>query len=394
MVLKRRLLLLVAMGIFVILAGCTAEQPTPDQELARWLSEAKLDAQETPEELYRAALEEDTLVVYTTTTRMYDVKESFESAYPGLSVEVYDARAHDMVESLLNAFEHRDWQWDVIICADDDGRLTEQLLPTHMLNTYLPQDIAPALAEGAADGLLYFVGECEQLFYNSDVYDASPVSNWWQLTEPQWRGRVYMNSPLRSMPAYGLLHSVIANSDKMAAAYEAHYGKPLSVPEGSSAGQIFWERLVANGLQFTTSSNELVEIVGAPGQTEPPVAFMISSKLRRTEIGLQVAPAYGVIPCDGVYAPNSVSIAGGAKNISAAKLFVRWLLGETDGTGEGLQPYQKDGTWPVRTDVPCLSPLTLDEGNFWFNDKSEVITQRETILAFWSRLQGAGSTGS
>lgn len=54
---------------------------------------------ETPEELYEAALKEDTLVVYSTTTRIYKVKESFEAAYPGLTVEVYDTRAHDMVET-------------------------------------------------------------------------------------------------------------------------------------------------------------------------------------------------------------------------------------------------------------------------------------------------------
>ena len=389
---KKSLAILLTSALLACLFGCGGPAaPTAEQELAAWLEQARLDAQETPRQLYEAALREDTLVVYSTTTRIYQVKESFEAAYPGLTVEVYDTRAHDMVEALRLAYENREWNCDVIICSDDNGSLTQELLPLRIVNKYVPYDIAPALREEANRELLYFVGECEQLFYNAEVYDESPVKNWWELTEPQWRGKVYMNSPLRSFPAYALVHSVIANSDKMEQAFEARYGVPMQIPPGSSAGKVFWEKLVANGVHFTTSSNELVEVVGMPGQSDPPVAFMISSKTRRNEVGMQVAAAYGAAPCDGVYAPNSVSIAGGAKNVNAAKLFIRWLLGETDGTGEGLKPYLLDGTWPVRTDVQTGTAVSMSEGNFWFNEKDDVISREKEILAFWSGLQGAAA---
>ena len=379
---------LLAATLLLGLTGCgKAAVSESEQALTEWLAQAKLDGQETPEQLYEAALEEDTLVVYSTTTRIYQVKESFEAAYPGLTVEVYDTRAHDMVEALLHSYENREWNCDVVICSDDNGNLTSELLPLHIVNKYVPYDIAPALREEANEQLLYFVGEMEQLFYNTEVYDKCPIDNWWELTEPQWQGKVYMNSPLRSFPAYSLVHSVIANSDKMAEAYLLRYGKPLEVPEGSNAGKLFWEKLVQNGVHFTTSSNELVEVVGTAGQADPPLAFMISSKTRRNNVGLQVGAAYGVTPCDGVYAPNSVSIAGGAKNISSAKLFIRWLLGETDGTGEGLKPYLLDGTWPVRTDVQTQSPVTIEDGNFWFNQKDDVIAREDEILEFWIGLQ-------
>lgn len=385
---KRWIAILLAVVLLLVTSGCGAPAVSPSEmELTQWLEQANLEAEETPAQLYEAALKEDTLVVYSTTTRIYKVKESFEAAYPGLTVEVYDTRAHDMVDALLNSYENRTWSCDVVICSDDNANLTNKLLPLHIVNKYVPYDIAPALREEANKELLYFVGEFEQLFYNTEVYEQCPIDNWWELTEPRWKDNIYMNSPLRSFPAYALVHSVIANSDKMADAYLEQYGTPLEVPEGSSAGKVFWEKLVENGMRFTTSSNELVELVGTPGQRNPPLAFMISSKTRRNDIGLQVGAAYGALPCDGIYAPNSVSIAGGAKNVSAAKLFIRWLLGETDGTGEGLQPYLLDGTWPVRTDVETRSPISIGEGNFWFNDKSDVIAKEDEILAFWASLQ-------
>lgn len=358
-----------------------------ESQLAAWLEAANLDKLETAQELYELALKEDTLVVYSTTTRIYQVKESFEKAYPGLTVEVYDTRAHDLVEALLYSYKNQEWNCDIVICSDDNGSLTNELLPLKIVNKYVPYDIAGSLRKEANQDLLYFLGECEQLFYNTEVYQTCPVSNWWELTEPQWQGKVYMNSPLRSFPAYALVHGVVANSDKMADAYLERYSQPLLVPQGSSAGKIFWERLVQNGLRFTASSNELVELVGNPGQTDPPLAFMISSKTRRNDVGLNLAAAYGVFPCDGVYTPNSVSIAGGAQNVSCAKLFVRWLLGESDGTGEGLKPYLSDGTWPVRTDVQTNAPVSMETGNFWINDKSEVIASESEIMSFWIGLQ-------
>lgn len=374
----------------VLLSGCLVlngcESDSMEQAMNEWYEEAELDSEETAEELYQEALEEDILVVYSTTTRIYDVKDTFEEEYPGLTVEVYDVRASDLVNALLESYEEGEILCDIVICSDDNGRLVEELVPKKIINKYVPYDIEPYLMDEANEELLVFVGEAEQLFYNSEVYDECPISNWWELTEEEWRGNVYMNSPLRSHPAYALYEAVLNNEEAMEEAYELYYGEELEIPEGSSAGVIFWERLIANDLQFTTSSNEIVEIVGDATSDNPPVGFMISSKIRRNEIGLDVAVAYGVAPCDGVYASNTVSIAGGSENVSSAKLFIRWLLGEADGTGAGVEPYLLEGTWSVRTDIESSSVISLEEGNFWFNDKQEVIDNYEEHVEHWNGL--------
>ncbi len=376
------------LNLILVLSACTTAQSEQDSYLDDWQQAANLNDQKTAEELYQAALSEDTLIVYTITTRIYDVKASFEEEYPGLTVEVYDMRVYDMIDKLLNSYQNQNYACDIVVASNDDGRLTNELLPQKIINTYVPWDIEPKLIDSSKQDLLYFIIEAEQLFYNNEVYEQCPIENWWELTEPQWYGKVYMNSPLRSHPAYGLLYAVINNSQAMEQAYLDLYGEPLSLPEGLNAGHVFWQKLVENGLIFTTSSNEIVEAIGAPGQSDPPLGFMISSKIRRVDIGLNVATDYGLTPVDGVYSANSISIAGGAKNINTAKLFIRWLLGETDGQGEGLKPYLQEGVWSVRTDIESLSSRQLNDINMWQNDFSKMQTEKEQVNTFWADLQG------
>lgn len=383
----KKFLTLTIASIF-ILCSCSTSMSQTDKYLQEWYENANLNAIETAEELYEKALEEDVLIIYSTTTRLYDVKDSFEKEYPGLSVEIYDTRAYDIVESLNTAYENDEFFCDIVVCSNDTGELSTNLMPKYIINKYVPYDIEPLLTETANGELLDFVGEAEQLFYNDQAYDTCPIENWWELTEPEWYGKVYMNSPLRSYPAFALVYGVINNPEKMEQAYFDLYGAELEIPDGSSAGEIFWEKLVANGIGFTTSSNELVELVGTDTTENSPLAFMVSSKIRRYDLGLSVAPAYGIAPCDGVYSSNSISIAGGAQNISSAKLFVRWLLGEADGTGEGLAPYTLDGTWPARTDVDTLAQINQEDANFWYNDYHNVYEKQAEIEKFWFEIQG------
>ncbi len=357
-----------------------------DVYLQEWYEQANLDAQETPAELYEKALQEQTLVIYSITTRIFDVAESFEAEYPGLTVEIYDNRAPDLINFIEDGYLKNDFQCDIVVCTDETGEIREDFLPKHIVNTYVPHDIEPYLTASANGELLSFVGEFQQLFYNSEVYAECPIDNWWELTELQWKDNIYINSPLRSESTISFLHSLFNNESAMTQAYIARYGKEPELLDGETSSELFIKLLIENGLKQTNSSNELVEIVGAPNQTNPPLAFMISSKIRMYDLGYDIQPAYGVLPSDGTFSPNNVMIAGGSKNVNTAKLFIRWLLGESDGTGEGLTPYLQEGTWPVRTDVECPSEVTLEEGNFWYNDDVDISKSYENIMEFWQTL--------
>lgn len=380
--------------ICMLLCSCTGlvscadnTNAVRDKEMQEWLENANLTAEETPQQLYKEALRESPLVVYAGTSRILETKKAFESEYPGLTVEVYDLRSWELIDKLRENYTTRDYQCDVAICTDNEAILSTQYIPQGILHKYVPYDMRDTLvSEQKGSNLLEILGEGAILLYNTEVYSESPVTNWWQLTEPQWKDKIYMLNPLRSHPEFSLICTMIAHSEEMEQAYFELYGKKLNVPEGSNAGKEYWRMVLENGIRFTTTADEATEFVGLPGQTDPPVTITISSKLRRVDIGYTIAPAYGLAPADGVFTPAAISIVGGAKNVNAAKLFIRFTLGEADGQGDGYKPFLKNGAWSMRTNAVSKTPIPLSDVNFWALDTDYISKNGQEVKLYIQSL--------
>jgi iron(III) transport system substrate-binding protein len=251
---------------------------------------------------------------------------------------------------------------------------------------YVPYDIKDKILPGNNEDLLMLAGEAAVFSYNESYYPEPPISNWWELTEEKWRDMTYIPNPVRSMTTLAFFSTIIDNSDLMAQAYEDLYGRPLELPPGESAGREFVRRLMDNGVVRLNSSDEVAEVIGMPGSNSPAVGIMISSKTRLREIGYELINHYDMKPFCGVYTPINVMLAGGSRNINAAKLFIRWLLGETDGTGEGYRPYLQSGAWSVRSDVQDYTGVRLDELNLLDIDRRSLYENFNDVLAFWEEL--------
>ena len=380
---KKILVLMLALTLF---SGCTQSSKEPENPLAAWLAAANLDAAETPEELYEAARSEGMLVVYSTSTRMMDVAASFERQYPGLIVKVEHLREPELYDTLSQNYEMGNFIGDVIISADGRGIMTNEFLPKNIAIKYVPHDIAAQVLPGNNEAFLMLAGEASVVCYNELYYSAPPINNWWELTGEQWRGMVYMPSPTRSMTTLALFCMMIENSELMARTYEDLYGYPLELPQGENAGREFIRRLMANGAMIVNSSDEVAEIIGAPGSRSPNIGIVISSKMRMRVIGYEIFNHYEIEPFAGLYTPISVMMAGGAKNVNTAKLFIRWLLGEADGQGEGYQPYLQSGAWSVRSDVRDETGVRSEDLNLLYLDRVYLYENQESFLAFWEGL--------
>lgn len=371
--------------VLLALAGCGGNTETPDP-LSDWLESANLNAEETPEQLYEAALKEDMLVVYSVTSRAFDVAKSFEAEYPGLMVQINDIRGADIVDRLKSDFAAESIVCDVVLCGDSDGSISQDLKEKGIVYKYVPYDIAEKLSPGNNDETVCFVGEAEMLFYNAGVFSDAPIDNWWELTEEQWRNRVYMPNPFKSLSNCALMGMIIKNSDIMAGAYAERYGRQPDLSQNENAGELFIRLLYENGVHLTNTADECVEFVGMSSVDNPAMAIMISSKLRMRDIGYDIMTVQDAKPFGGLYTPNSVMIAGGAKNINTAKLFIRWLLGETDGSGEGNKPYLQNGAWPVRGDVRSATAFSYEDVGLMFLDTEYIYDGREDVLDFLSQL--------
>lgn len=370
----------------LLLSGCLNKDNTEKrkQEMNQWLKTANLSDHLTKEQLYEKALLEDTLVIYSVSSRVFEVKESFEKEYPGLTVEIKDVRGNDVVDMVRMNYETGEYNCDLIICSDCNGSLYNELLKPGIIYTYVPWDIAPNMKEGHADEELVFLGESVQLFYNSSVFDKQPITNIWELTKEQYQGKIIIANPLSSFSTYGFCSAMFTESYAIEQAYYDYSGKELDIPKGKSAGEVFWEMLAPN-ITFTNSSDEVLEGVGNHGD-EIWIGMMLSSKMRYQELGYQFEPIYELNPFAAVYTPNCVSIVGGCKNVNTSKLFIRFLLGERDGTGVGYQPFSTAGTWSSRVDVPDGNSVALSDIDYVGLDKAYLYKYRDSMNAFWERL--------
>ena len=150
----------------------------------------------------------------------------------------------------------------------------------------------------------------------------------------------------------------------------------------------FWKK-AANNIVFTNSSDEVIE---ALSNGEADFGFAVSSKLRMRDLGYGISPAYKLEPFSGCRTSYTVMLARNSKNINSAKLFIRWLLGEADGAGEGYKPFHTPGTWSVRDDIDDATPISLEEADLIIPDQDKMIALKPRMEAFWSEIIKSSAT--
>ncbi|MBO7097003.1 MAG: extracellular solute-binding protein [Lachnospiraceae bacterium] len=377
---KKRLVKTISAVLAGVMACTVAACGKPAEEDA-WLEKACPDKDETAEELYEKALQENILVVYTVSTRATKTKEAFEAAYPGLCVEIRDLRSPDLVEEVEKNYYSGNSDCDVIICNDNSGEFKSRIVDTGIAVPYLPSDIAGKMKDPESNVMGSFTYEAEMLFYNSAKYDECPIENIWELVNEEYKDRIYMPNPLHSFSTYAFCGGLMCVEDELAGAYKELYGSEPDT-NGMSVTDYFWKR-VSENIVFTNSSDEVLEALGS-GSAD--FGFMVSSKQRFAGLGYDMAPVYRLEPFSGCRTSYSAMIARNSDNINSAKLFIRFLYGESDGKGEGYKPFSTDGTWSVRTDIPDGNDVPLDEIDLFVPDQDVLTENREYLEKFWTGI--------
>ncbi|WP_138467782.1 ABC transporter substrate-binding protein [Poseidonocella sp. HB161398] len=355
-----------------LLAGAAA---AAEPDFDAWLEAAGLGSYQPAEEDWDAirarAMEEGEVTVYSSMSAIAAVAAAFEKAYPGIKVNAYDLGSEKTIEKVVR--EHRAGIRDVdVVNTGGAAQMIYELLPSQSIVNYVPRYLQDAIPEELQQPLLTQVVEATVLFYNEDTYpDGPPVTNIWELTEPEWRKRTGMKSPLGSLTTLAMIAGLVEHADDFAAAYEARYGEPVQLSDGiENATYEFFHRLIRNDMVIYDSGSKLAAASGLPGQEAPPVVFSSMHYLNKNASdGYRNAILYDIAPA-GVFAYSTyTSIAGMAPHPNAAKLFVAFQMGSDDlspdmaieppyDEGEtadrllGLAPFYKIGTFSPRSDVP------------------------------------------
>ena len=340
-----------------------------------------------PGTLYELAKQEGKVVIYSVSSRIKTAVTSFMETYPGIVVEAYDMRMPTILEKLERESAAGIKNADVILGNDNSGTLTYESLQDGLITTWIPSDMNDLLEEFKESELYDFTVELVSLFYNNEVYPTSPINSWWDLTLPQWKGKVMMPDPMSAPELLSLFGAFSKHSTEMAADYEKQYGRKLVLNGTADAGYEYMKRLLANDVVIVDSQGKAVTAIGTPGQKDPSFCIVVSSKLRTRLDGLNIAIATELTPVVGVTNPTSLIMVTDCPHPNAAKLLIRWIAGETDGQGAGFDGFKVIGAWPTRSSGNSVSDQNLDALDFWTDNHKYMYQNGLKLRDAWLMYQ-------
>lgn len=297
--------------------------------------------------MIEAAKSEPAITVYSSTSKVIEMADAFTEAF-GVQATGVKVRAEDQAELVSREAMSGNVQGDVVMLSDVPSGLLDLLPQGHLVN-WVPPLLAGDIPTEFQDPLV-MVNSAAVLAYNTEVEDTCPVSNLWDLTEPEFKGRAAMQDPLNRGELTDWFNQMQTHADEaIAAAYEAKYGMALDTAE-TSATQAWVEALAANGPLLTESDQAVTDAVGAPGQQSGFVGILSSAKFRdNATMGYVLGLCDTVDPFIGFSSPTLVLVAGNTDSPNAARLFVHYVM-----TPEGIAPQMVDGK--MSTNVNAVLP--------------------------------------
>jgi iron(III) transport system substrate-binding protein len=296
--------------------------------------------------LIAAAKTEPPITIYDSTGKIVDMAEAFSAKY-GLKATGQKVSANSQLEMLIREAQAGNVQGDVALLTDTPAALA-QLLPTDILQSWVPPDLEADIPEAYRNPLAISTN-ANVWVYNTEKYSECPVSNIWQLTEADWRGKVALIDPLTKGSYTDWFNQMATHgNDKIAAAYQTLYGKPLETDQASAAAA-WLAALAANAPLMSDGDDRISEAVGAAGQAEPFMGLVSSAKFRdNADKGYKLGLCSGLNPWMGWTYTKLGLIAKGTDSPNAARLFIHYVL-----TEEGILPQMLDGK------IPTSSKITL-----------------------------------
>lgn len=320
-------------------------------------------------ELLPLAEAEGSVTVYSFTSRIGRVEEAFEAAYPGIDMIGYDLSSTEQIARLKAEAGAGQTVADVIYVSDTPVVMTE-LLQQGLLAGYVPPRVADRVPAEFKSPLLAQRLSTKVLMFNEERYpEGAPVDSLWDLTRPEWAGKVVMVDPLQRGDYLDLMTEIVLRADEMAAAYEAEFGSAITLQDGlANAGEQFIADLFANDLVLVGSTDDVNAAVGALGQEAPPLGFTSYSDRRdNADEGWALQVANDVAPANGIVFPAVLALTAAPQHPAAARLAIDFLMGDDSDTGgAGFAPFYVAGDWATRSDItPHPEAIALADFSGW-----------------------------
>ncbi len=345
------------------------------------------------EAIEAAAIEEGKVTVYANSSGIEDLFEAWEALYPEIE---FDAADTDGIDTKMQAEQE---SGNVIgdVWFNSDGHiLYGKFLPNQWMWWFVPRDVViPELTPDYPFAIARH--STDVIGYNNAVYpDGCPLTNIWQLTEPQYAGKFFMEDPISDVSTMAKVATFVQNGDEMAEAYQALYGKPWTEDElagadesgmaPENAGYLWLKKVAYNGV-VVLDDGDLVDAAFAglelPAGEEPGFGWTGYSTYEATLEGeLNMMPCFGMEPVMGIFKTSFLGIANNAPHPNAAKLFIRFALSEA-----GFDPWNEIGSYPAAEGLPVFEdnlPLAELLPQVWEMDPIFDWANVSTVRDFWA----------
>jgi iron(III) transport system substrate-binding protein len=296
--------------------------------------------------LTAAAKQEGSVTVYDSTGDIKKVAEAFEAKY-GIRTTGVKSDVGDTLEKMTREAQAKNVTIDLTL-YENGPTLVGQLLPQKTVYTWIPADLADQIDAKNRNPLMV-LSKANVWIYNPRVFPSGcPVDNIWDLTSPEWKGKVTLQDPLGKPNIVEWFNQMSSGYDaELRAAYKANTGEDLATTEESAAHE--WvKRLARNRPVLTSADDDVSAAVAAPNQTEQRIGLVSIAKFRDVK-----GKNYTMKVCDtlepfvGYQYPKFAAIATGSTHPNAAKLFVHFVL-----TEEGITPEMGSGGISGNKSVP------------------------------------------
>jgi iron(III) transport system substrate-binding protein len=333
-----------------------------------------------------AARNEGKVVIYSVSSRIFKLQKEFKEKF-GVEIVGYDIASGDQIQKFGREYQAGAHQVDVLF-NNSTPDLLAKFVPKKMIWNFVPDTAAPFLDDNEKEPFLVQRWSSRVLIYNTAFNPGGPpIDNLWDLTRKEWKGRVLTPDPMSGVMG-AVYQTILQHPDKMAAAYQKEFGKPISISPGmKDAGQEWMMRFMKNDPVTLASTSKIFKgIAKAKQKKTPPIGFTTFSRLRKLKKGKYEAAAFfNMEPVFGVAYPTVFVIADQAPHPNAAKLLIRYMV------GEGIWPWNVLGDYAARSDIEAnqvkkYNIPSYDKVKLWAIDPANIYKTKVDYVNFYMSI--------
>jgi iron(III) transport system substrate-binding protein len=286
-----------------------------------------------------AAKEEGSVIVYANSSKIAKAVEKWQEKYPDIAIEGYDLGGDDVLTKTIGEQQSGTIVGDVWF-SSGGAEVVGNVLPNEYVWRFIPDttSVSPEYTEP----LLFSRFGTTMLAYNKELNAECPVKNLWELTQPEWKGKVVIEDPLADASTLSKLLTYVSHADEMKQAYIDLYGsEPVLDADTPDAGWLWLKKFAQNAPIPQPGGDEVDSAFATPGMKDNLLAFTSYSNYPDVQDGnLAFEPCWGVNPISGAQAQSYLAVMNQAPHPNAAKLFIKFITSE-----EGRDPWAKFGTY-------------------------------------------------